>query len=458
MENHHNRTLTFDTKQFVYVKPSKPTPIYTLSLSTIDNISGMNGFCFVVHVYESPKDSKNSFQKDPALMIKEALSKALFYYYPLAGRIVKHADGKLRVNCNANGVPFVEAIANCNLSSLNYLDGSNIEIAKHLVLDLESEDEHGFQVYPMVLKVTKFLCGGFTIGLGTSHNIIDGSGTSQFLQAIAEFVSGKGEPSVKPAWEREKFVGSITKQPLEFPMDEASAAVSPYLPTTKLVNACFKVDNESIKRLKMSMMKEISNNTMEENFTSFECLACYVWRARTRALKLNSDGKVMLSIQVGLRKQFDPPLPEGYYGNTTLDAICVLTVREVNEKQLSHVAKMIKEAKRVVRTKEHMKRLMDTLATENEEFDWDGRGACMCLTEWKHLGFSKNMDFGWTQPVNVVPAPCGMFDKLCLCIFSSPSSLDPSMEGGSRIFVSLPNAAMPKFREEIEALSKYQAC
>ncbi|MED6179613.1 hypothetical protein PIB30_002437 [Stylosanthes scabra] len=280
MANHHMRNLKFDIKQFVYVKPSKPTPIGNISLSTIDNVSDNNGFCFVVHVYQSPKDSKNSFQKDPALMIKEALSKALFYYYPLAGRIVKHADGKFIVNCNANGVPFVEAVANCNLSSLNYLDGSNTEIAKHLVLDLESEDEHGFQVYPMLLKVTKFLCGGFTFGLGASHNIIDGSGASQFLQVIAEFVSGKSEPSVKPpTWEREKFDGSITKQPLEFPMDEASAAVSPYLPTTKLVNACFKVDNESIKRLKMSLMKEIksdkNNNTMEENFTSFECLASY---------------------------------------------------------------------------------------------------------------------------------------------------------------------------------------
>ncbi|KAL1370170.1 hypothetical protein HN51_000471 [Arachis hypogaea] len=453
MANHHKRTLKFDIKQIVYVKPSKPTPNGNISLSALDNRADNNGLCHIVQIYQSPKNDQN----DPALMIKEALSKALFYYYPLAGRIVKHADGKLRVNCNANGVPFVEAIANCNLSSLHYLDGSNTEIAKHLVLDLPSEDEHGFQLYPLLIKVTKFLCGGFTIGLGTSHAIIDGSGKSQFLQAIAEFASGKTEPSVKPAWEREKLVGSITKMPLEIPMDESSAAVSPYLPTKKLVHACFKVDNESIKRLKMSLMKEVisdQNNNMEESFTSFESLASYVWRARTRALKLNSDGKVMLTIIVGIRKDLlDPPLPKGYYGNIAVDANIVLTAREVNERPLSHVAKIIKETKKVAQTKEYVKRMIDTSATAaDDDFDYDGRGACMVLTDWKHLGFSKNMDLGWTQPVNFVPAPCGLFDKLHLCIFSSPSSLDPSMDGGARIFVSLPNAAMPKFRNEIEAL------
>ena len=72
-------------------------------------------------------------------MIKEALSKALFYYYPLAGKLVKHTDGKLRIHCNADGVPFIEAIANCKLSSIHYLDGSDAETAKHLAFDLPSQ-------------------------------------------------------------------------------------------------------------------------------------------------------------------------------------------------------------------------------------------------------------------------------------------------------------------------------
>ena len=139
-------SLKLDMKDIVHVKPSKPTPSSSISLSTIDNRPELNGLCQTIHVYQSPKNNDyQNGQLDPALVIKEALSKALFYYYPLAGRLVKHTDGKLRINCSADGVPFVEAIANCKLSSLHYLDGSDREIAKHLVLDLPSQDENGCQ-------------------------------------------------------------------------------------------------------------------------------------------------------------------------------------------------------------------------------------------------------------------------------------------------------------------------
>jgi len=38
-------------------------------------------------------------------VIKEALSVALFYYYPLAGKLIRHADGKFRINCTSEGIP-----------------------------------------------------------------------------------------------------------------------------------------------------------------------------------------------------------------------------------------------------------------------------------------------------------------------------------------------------------------
>jgi len=123
---------------------------------------------------------------------------------------VKHADGKFRVKININniefGVPFLEATANCTLSSLHYLDNTNTEIAKHLVLDLPTPQDKN---YPLVLMVTKFLCGGFTIGMGMSHAICDGFGASQFFKAVVELASGRTEPSVKPVWERKNQVGTI---------------------------------------------------------------------------------------------------------------------------------------------------------------------------------------------------------------------------------------------------------
>ncbi|XP_057728760.1 spermidine coumaroyl-CoA acyltransferase-like [Arachis stenosperma] len=459
-------SFKIENKDVEYVKPSKHTPSTTLSLSTIDNRPEFLPLSQVIRVYQLQNNNttkKNCYSKnDPAIVIKEALSKALVYYYPLAGKLVKHHsnNGKVTINCNEDGVPFVEAIANCDLSSLNYLDLSDIGIAKNFVYDPPfHQDENGNQlIYPMVVKVTKFQCGGFTLGLGEPHTIADGAGSIKIFQAIAEFATGKSEPSVKPVWERERLNGSITKTPLLSPMDGASAAGSPYLPSKTLVHECFKVDSESIKRLKFNLAKEIVDNNVpitneELSFTNFESLAAYVWRARTRALKLNYDGKTMLKFAVGIRRHIDPPLPEGYYGNTIVDADVVLAVKEVNERPLSQVVKAIRELKKVAFTKEFIKKSIDTLETRVEEFDFDGNGSCMALAEWKHLGFLRNMDFGWKEPVNVIPAPCNMFGEVSICIFFPPCDMDTSMSGGVKIYVSLPIDAMPKFREEMKALA-----
>ncbi|MED6220837.1 hypothetical protein PIB30_048670 [Stylosanthes scabra] len=455
MEN-KEELLKLNIQYVVLVKPSKPTPSSVLSLSTIDNRPELNTLCQTIHIFQPPN---NITQKDLVLRIKEALSEALIYYYPLAGRLIKHADGKLRIHCNAYGVPYVEAIANCDLASLHYLDGSDRENAKHLAFDI-NDFENGYQ-YPLGIKVTKFLCGGFTMGIGASHAVFDGNGGSQFFKTIAELVSGKSEPSVKPVWERERLNGSITEHPLQSPMDEASAAVSPYLPTTTLVHECFKVDSNTIKRLKVSLTKEISDDIDSwegESFTSFEALGAYVWRSRTRALKLNSHGKTSLAIVVGIRGKHSlvPPLPEGYYGNAFVDPKVVLTVKELNEMPLSRVVKMINEAKKLGLSKEYIKNHTDTTETKTEQFDYQGIGAAMVLSSWFYLGMLENMDLGWAKPVNMVPAPCDVFGTVGLWIFAPPSDLDPSMNGGVRIFVSLPSEAMPKFKEEMEALKIFK--
>ncbi|KAK7305496.1 hypothetical protein VNO77_43402 [Canavalia gladiata] len=452
---YHKEPFKLVMREVELIKPSKPTSSSILSLSTLDNIPDLNRLCQTIHVYRSAiHDSESGYQNgellDPAHVIKEALSKALVYYYPLAGRLVKHSDGKLRINCSEDGVPFLEANANCHLSSLHYLDDPDMENAKHLVFNFPSEDENGYQ-YPLVFKVTKFTCGGLTIGMGLTHAVSDGVGASQFFRAIIELARGKSEPSVKPVWERERLVGSITKQPLQIDsVDESSAAVSPFLPTMLLVHECIKVDSESIRRLKMSLMKECEN----EKFTSFESLAAYVWRSRAKALELNYDGKIMLNITVGVRRHLlDPPLPEGYYGNAIVDAEVILTVRELNERPLSEVVKLIRESKKVAFSSDYVRNFINTLETEQEDFNIEGTGAFTTMTDWKYLDFLERVDFGLKELVNTVPAPCDMFGSVDLCIFSPLSIIDSSMKEGVRIFVSLPNVAMLKFKEEMEALS-----
>jgi hypothetical protein len=149
MENNHNTPLLLDRKDVVLVKPSKPTPSGVLSLSSIDNSPTHECLCQIVYVFRSKVDTSSSMsgQADPACVIKEALSQALVYYYPLAGKLNKCSDlGKLQINCTADGVPFLEATANnSQLSSLHYLDGIDVEVAKQFVFNFPSEDDSGYQ-------------------------------------------------------------------------------------------------------------------------------------------------------------------------------------------------------------------------------------------------------------------------------------------------------------------------
>ncbi|KAE9594223.1 hypothetical protein Lal_00001131 [Lupinus albus] len=443
-------SLKIEMKEVVHVKPSKPTPSIVLPLSALEHRPYPDSIWPIVHVYQSPSNG----QLDPAFVLKQALSKALVYYYPLAGKLVKQPNGKVAINCNNDGVPFLEAIANCELSSLNYLDDHDIRIAKQLVFDFHPQQDENEYPHPVSFKLTKFQCGGFTIGMSTSHIVCDGWGACKFFHAIVELASGKSEPFLKPVWERERLIGSITTQPMPNPMDETTAAVSPFLPATDVMYELFKVDKESIRRLKMSLMKEIScNESMEQSFTTFESLAAYVWRSRARALNLNNEGKTLLVFSVQVRQHMSPPLSDGYYGTAITEGQVVLTMKELNEKPLSDIVKLVKESKNVAFTGDFIKKTIDTLESNPENFNVEeGPGATLALSDWKHLGFMPNVDFGWKEPINMVPAPCNMFEYEGLCIFLSPSNHDPSMEGGVRVFISLPSVAMPKFKEEMEAL------
>lgn len=387
-------------------------------------------------------------------MIKEGLSKALSYYYPLAGKLKEDSDGKLKINCNADadGVPFLVATADCELSSLNYLDGIEVEVAKQFVFDLPSEDESGD--HPLVLQVTKFSCGGFTIGMGLSHSVCDGVGAAQFFRALAELSSAKSEPSVEPVWERERLVGTPGKEPFQLPVDKAALATSPYLPATDLLHAQFYVSSEVIRRLKTSLLEECGGiESSKETFTTLEVLGAYVWRSRFRALKLNSEGKTLFTVAMGIRNLLNPPLPNGYYGNAFVAAHVVLTGGELNEAPLSKVAKLIKESKKIASTSHHITNTLCILERfRQQNIKMEASGASMALTDWRQLGLLEEVDFGWKDAVNILPLPWNMFGYVDLFFFLPPTKVDPSEKGGVRVLVCLPRAAMPKFEQEMNAL------
>ncbi|KAH7834375.1 hypothetical protein Vadar_015313 [Vaccinium darrowii] len=97
------------------VVPAESTPRELKQLSNIDDQEGLRFHVPVIMFYR-----RNHFKEgeDPVRVIREALAKALVFYYPFAGRLIEGPNRKLLVDCMGQGVLFIEADAEVELDQL----------------------------------------------------------------------------------------------------------------------------------------------------------------------------------------------------------------------------------------------------------------------------------------------------------------------------------------------------
>ena len=95
------------------VKPSLPTPdhLRRYNLSLLDQIQVPVFMPFVLFFSRDAGDMLNEVRRS---RIKRSLSEALARYYPLAGRV----KDNLYIDCNDEGVPYVEARVECELADI----------------------------------------------------------------------------------------------------------------------------------------------------------------------------------------------------------------------------------------------------------------------------------------------------------------------------------------------------
>ncbi|KAL4199296.1 hypothetical protein AMTRI_Chr03g144220 [Amborella trichopoda] len=108
------KTLVFSVtvSKPMLVTPSRPTPYEIKPLSDIDD---QEGFRFQIPVIQFYRKDPKMDGRDPARVVRDALSEALVYYYPFAGRLIEGENKKLSVECSGEGVLFVEGDADVSL-------------------------------------------------------------------------------------------------------------------------------------------------------------------------------------------------------------------------------------------------------------------------------------------------------------------------------------------------------
>ncbi|KAK9067741.1 hypothetical protein SSX86_011852 [Deinandra increscens subsp. villosa] len=367
------------------VAPSEPTPSTTLDLSRIDRLPVLRCNARTLHVFEpiGPRGAAGS-------TIREALSKALVPYYPLAGRL--SSDGST-INCTGDGVWFVETTADCSLHSVDYFkDVTTIPFDD--LLPLHPHEDQG--VDPLVLmQITEFEGDGFVMGLTFCHTICDGLGAAQFLNAIGEFARYINPLTVTPVWHRNFLPPPQLPPPTALPPPHFT------LPDYQLVQANIDIPfDDRITRLKHEFTKQSLKNC-----STFEIIAAVLWRNRTRSISLdkeNENREMKLVFFANCRRLVAPPLPEGFYGNCFFPVTITASSERLKRAPIVEVVRMIQEAK----------------GNLPEEFsDWaEGGGGrktgdpfapplgydTLFLSEWGRLGFNE-VDYGNGPPVHVVP-------------------------------------------------------
>ncbi|RDX63119.1 Shikimate O-hydroxycinnamoyltransferase, partial [Mucuna pruriens] len=96
--------MLINVKQSTMVRPAEETPRRALWNSNVDLVVP-NFHTPSVYFYR-PNGASNFFD---ANVMKEALSKALVPFYPMAARLRRDDDGRVEIYCDGQGVLFVEA-------------------------------------------------------------------------------------------------------------------------------------------------------------------------------------------------------------------------------------------------------------------------------------------------------------------------------------------------------------
>ncbi|XP_028793388.1 vinorine synthase-like [Neltuma alba] len=418
------------------VKPSSPTSQHLLhyNLSFIDQITPQINNSMVY--FFSAGDVRNKFNVNEASdVLKKSLSQVLTHFYPLAGRL---RTNNLVVDCNDEGVPYVETRVRCHLS--NVIDNpSPADVSKLLPYDMD-------EIVDTVLGVqfNVFDCGGIAVGVCLSHKIADALSYFQFVKSWAAMTRGEPEQI------RSHFQSSSLFPPKD--MSSGSDRSSSTLGKYKILCKRFVFEASVIESLRTKYSKMMENvlEGHQKPHSRVAALSTFLWTRFMAATEEEEGNKKihLVGFTANLRPRMDPPLPEYAFGNyywylrtsPTLDEqgeckdLGILLREELNKIDKDFIVKLRESGGwNPVENREEIVRAIE-------------KGETVLLSFTSLCRFPVyEVDFGWGNPTLAVP-PAWKFKNLV-------SLKDTKSDGGIEAYVSLTEDDMAKFERDAELLA-----
>ncbi|KAG9446133.1 hypothetical protein H6P81_012261 [Aristolochia fimbriata] len=279
------------------IQPSSATPehLRTFELSLLDMQAPIM-YIPLVFFYSPSNGNETENAAAKSDQLKASLSEALTRFYPFAGRVKEESS----IECNDQGVDFVEAQVSCEL--YQFLGLPNVvEFLEQLHPCNYLKPKTGSDVL-LATQINHFQCGGMAIGVGIHHLVADMSAMATFIKNWATTSSGAN-----------RVAGPSFNSPSLFPASRVERIRFPVTETFSTKRFVFTQSSLTRLRAKASTY---SRSGMP---TRVEALSALIWRCAIRATRKEGGSRAMVCLKaVNIRPRMAPPLPDNTFGNMFL--------------------------------------------------------------------------------------------------------------------------------------------
>lgn len=395
LTNQFNMYLDVQTISKEIIKPSSPTPqhLQTMQLSSLDQTAPQI-YTHIILFY-------NSTDQIP-LELKTSLSHTLVHFYPLAGRIKLSASNTLHVDCNDEGIEFMEAQTEADFQS--FLADPPIDQFDKL-LPIKVTEFRWVEDPLVAVQLNMFRNKGLALGISMSHLIADGASIALFLNSWAKIARGIN----LAASETPQFDAAAVFPPQRLTRQPPPASTSR---TGNIAIKRFIVSAHALQRLRKG------GHQHTQPPTRVEAVSSLVWRCLNR-LRV-SAGSLMTS--VNLRKKMSE-LSDNSFGNLWIGVVAAA------EESMRSAVMSVDEG----------------YVRGRERSGWGSEGAQVSwiFSSWCRISLYRS-DFGWGEPVWV---GCGIRDMKDVCIL-----IDARDEEGIEVWLWLEREEMERIEGDQEFL------
>ncbi|XVF65902.1 hypothetical protein PTKIN_Ptkin09bG0288000 [Pterospermum kingtungense] len=329
--------MEITAKESTIVRPAQDTPKGSLWISNLDLLVARYHVP-TVYFYK-PNGCSDFFDSGK---LKEALSKILVPFYPIAGRLGFDKNGRLEIVCNAEGVLLIEAETT---SAIDQFVGDSSINSQGFRLVPEVDYTRGISSYPLlVLQVTTFKCGGVGLGVGIHHTLADGISALHFINSWAETARGLSL-SIAPLMDRTLLRARVPPTPtfhhVEYdpPPSILASDKSQSFDHKPSIVSIFKLTVDQLNTLKAKSNIENPDDTMK--YSTFNILAAHLWRCISKVRGLSNDQPTRLYIPIDGRSRLNPPVPPGYFGNVIFGATTIAQAGDLRSEPFTETIKRV---------------------------------------------------------------------------------------------------------------------